>query len=262
MTASLASDQLELAQSTELAASPPAEVRTEPVNASQLVWFSSTIFLFVMLLAVLAYGKWRLNKIGKDLNFEQYKTQDLKKKLKLALVTIRKLEMNPDLVYARGFNLDYLRLRMDEDVFHQVILNQIKVKVSQLVGELLRPSAAKTAVGIVGNARQIDSTFDVTYEVETEEGKWNKGVLFRVQVKLKKLPTQTSSATIAQICDCLENFLSPGIKPSNWQPSIQGHLILLNWDQKAKPTPLLILEQLEEGFNTAKPSQQSFRIRS
>jgi hypothetical protein len=260
MTDSLVSEQLELAQSVELPASSPAE-RVEPAGSSQLVWFSSAIVLFAILLAVLAYGRWRLDKIGKELKFEQYKTQDLKKKLKLALVTIRKLEMNPDLVYARGFNLDYLRLRMDEEVFHQVILNQIKVKVSQLVGELLRPDAAKTAIGIIGNARQIDSTFDVTYEVETDDGKWNKGVLFRVQVKLKKLPTQASSATIAQICDCLENFLSPDMQPNNWQPSIQGHLLLLNWDQRAKPTPMLIVEQLEEGFNIAPPARQGFRVR-
>jgi hypothetical protein len=261
MTVSLVSEQLELAQSTELPAPSPAAARVEPAGSFQSVWFSSTIFLFVILLAVVVYSKLRLDKISKELNFEQYKTQDLKKKLKLALVTIRKLEMNPDLVYARGFNLDYLRLRMDEEVFHQIILNQIKVKVSQLVGELLRPDAAKTAVGIMGSARPIDSIFDVTYEVETEDGKWNKGVLFRVQAKLKKLPTQTSSATILQICDCLENFLSPDMQPNNWQPSIQGHLLLLNWDQRAKPTPMLIVEQLEEGFNMAPPARQGFRVR-
>lgn len=262
MTVSLVSEQLKLAQSTELPASSLVAAKVEPAGSVQSVWFSTAIFLFVILLAVAVYSKLRLDKISKELKFEQYKVQDLKKKLKLALVTIRKLEMNPDLVYARGFNLDYLRLRMDEEVFHQIVLNQIKVKVSQLVGELLRPDAAKTAIGIMGNARQIDSLFDVTYEVETEDGKWNKGVLFRVQVKLKKLPTQTSSATILQICDCLENFLSPGIKPSGWQPSIQGHLIFLSWDQKAKPTPLLILEQLEQGFSVAPSARQGLQVRS
>lgn len=260
MTAFLVPEQLELAQNTELPASSPPPTRGEAAGLPQLVWLSSTIFLCAILLAILAYGKLKLEKIRKELKFEQYKTQDLKKKLKLALVTIRKLEMNPDLVYARGFNLDYLRLRMDEEVFHQVIVNQIKVKVSQLVSELLRPDTAKVAVGIINNARHIDSIFDVTYEVETEDGKWNKGVLFRIQIQLTKLPTQASSVTIAQICDCLENFLSPGMKPNNWQPSIQGHLLLLNWDQKAKPTPLLLVQQLEEGFSMAPPTRQAFRV--
>lgn len=213
------------------------------------LWMYSTFTLLVTLTAVLVYGKLKLSQSHKNVQFEQYKSQDLKKKLKLALHTIKKMETNPDLVHSRAFNLDYLRMRMDEEVFHYVIVNQIKMKIVQLIGEALRPSTAKNAVGIVPRSRQVEETFDVTYEVETQEGKWNKGVLFRIQIKLTKLPTQTSTATVNEIIKCIEIFLSATEEHDNWQPAIHGHVVLMSWDQKAKPTPLMILEQSEEGVN-------------
>ena len=253
MTDSLVSGQLILAQKTDKTSSPPTDLS----QSNSVVWVSASMGLLILLVGVVAYARWRYLKISKQLKFEQYKGRDLKKKLKLALVTIRRMEMNPDLVYAREFNLDYLRMRMDEEVFHYVVLNQMKTKVKQFVGAIIRPDAASTPVGIVGSPRQIDSTFDVTYEVETQDGKWNKGVLFRVQIKLTKLPTQSSTTTISQLCECLEYFLSPGLN-SSWQPSLQGQMVLLSWDQKAKPTPLLILEQIEEGLGVSVSSRHAF----
>ncbi|MBR8829664.1 MAG: hypothetical protein Cpurp_00500 [Chlorogloea purpurea SAG 13.99] len=142
-------------------------------------------------------------------------------------------------------------MRMDEEVFHYVIVNQIKIKVTQLIGEALRPSTAKNAVGIVAGSRQVNETLDVTYEVETQSGKWNKGILFRILIKLTKLPAQTSSATVNEIIECIETFLSASSENENWQPAIHGHVVLMSWDQKAKPTPLLVLEQSEEGVNVS-----------
>ncbi|MGH2416066.1 MAG: hypothetical protein ACRDEA_20725, partial [Microcystaceae cyanobacterium] len=139
----------------------------------------------------------------------------------------------------------------DEEVFHYVIVNQIKIKVTQLIGEALRPNTNKNPVGIVGSGRQIEETFDVIYEVETQEGTWHKGVLFRIHIKLTKLPTQSTSTTINQIIDCIETFLAPASEQDSWQPTIQGHVVLMSWDQKAKPTPLLVLEQSEEGVNVS-----------
>lgn len=214
--------------------------------------YYSAIGLGVLLLALAIYSKIALGKKSRALELEKFKTKELKKKLKLALVTIRKMETNPDLVYARGFNLDYLRMRMDEEVFHYVIINQTKVKISQLIGQALRPSTAKQSVGIVQGGRQVDEIFDVTYEIETQEGKWNKGVLFRIEMKLSKLPTQASSVTVNQILNCIEKYLSPDSEDNNWQPMIQGRVVQISWDQKAKPTPLLVLEQLSEGVSIFK----------
>lgn len=215
------------------------------------VWMYGFIGLSLLVIALIILGKLQIHKAEKALKFEQFKNKDLKKKLKLALVTIKKMEANPDLVHSRAFNLDYLRMRMDEEVFHYVIVNQIKMKINQLIGEALRPSTDKNMAGIVAGGRKIDETFDVTYEVETQEGKWNKGVLFRIQIKLTKLPTQSSSTTVNEIIECVEIFLSANPDHDGWQPAIHGHVVLIKWDQKARPTPLLVLEQSEEGVNVS-----------
>jgi hypothetical protein len=74
-------------------------------------------------------------------------------------------------------------------------------------------------------------------------------ILFRIQIQLAKIPTQATSTTIAQIIECIENFLSPNEEKNSWQPTIQGRIAQMHWDQKAKPTPLLILAQSTEGVN-------------
>lgn len=198
------------------------------------------------------YLKLQLEKRAKEVKFEQFKNQDLQKKLQLALETIKKMEANPDLVHSREFNLDYLRMRMDEEVFHYAIVNQVKIQIKQLISVALRPgSNEKTSVGIANTSgRQVDELFDITYETESQ-GKRTKRILFRIQIKLTKLPTQATSATINQIIDCIEKFLSPSDEEENWQPAIQGRVVVMQWDQKAKPTPLLVLEQLPEGGNVS-----------
>lgn len=219
-------------------------------SPSPAIWIFTTGVLFLMLIGLAVYGKLQFDKLTKKIKFEEFKSRDLQKKLKLALLTISKMETNPDLVHSREFNLDYLRMRMDEEVFHFAIVNQVKVKVKQLISVALRPNQAEqAAIGIASTSgRQVDEIFDVTYE--TGEGaKRSRRVLFRIQIKLMKLPTQATSVTITQIIDCIETFLSPAEDHDTWQPTIQGRLVKLHWDQKAKPTPLLVLEQLSEGAN-------------
>lgn len=224
--------------------SPESAVEISPSNSP---WLYSTIALTITLIGLIIYGKFQIEQIKKEVRIEQFKIKDLKKKLKLALHTIKKMESDPDLVHSRAFNLDYLRMRMDEEVFRYVIFNQIKGKITKLIGEALRPNTDKKAVKIVSAGRQINETFDVTYAVKSQEGKSNKGVLFRIQIKLTKLPTQTSSATVNQIINCIKTFLCADSEQANWQPAIYGQIVLMSWDEKAKPTPLLVLEQSEEG---------------
>lgn len=206
--------------------------------------------LTVMVIGLIIYGKIQTKKLEKKLRFEKFRTRELEKKLKLSLQTIRRMETNPDLINSREFNLDYLRMRMEEEVFHFAIVNQIKITIKDKISQALRPNHAKQGVvGIASSAaRQIDETFDVEYEtgVATNNG---KRVLFRVQIRLMKLPTQASSATISQLIDCVETYLSPAEDHDSWQPTIQGRIAFMHWDQKAKPTPLLVLEQSNEGVN-------------
>ncbi|MGL5081399.1 MAG: hypothetical protein ACRC8A_07915 [Microcoleaceae cyanobacterium] len=224
----------------------------------ETIWMgASGLLLLLLLLSSLLFNA-KSQKMTKELKKEVFRNKELEKKYKLALSTISKMEKNPDLIHSRDFNLDYLRMRMAEDVFHYAILVQIKMKVKQQIALALRPK--QVAVGeepTAGTARQVDSTFDVEYE--TGEGSiTKKRVLFRIQIRLMRLPTQSTSKTIDQIIDCLETYLSPSEDHDTWQPTIQGRLASIKWDQKAKPTPMLVLEQSNEGMNvTLKVTRQT-----
>lgn len=233
-------------QATQAASSTPAQA------PSGQLWMFTSGALLLALVGLGVFTKLKVDEAKKKAKFYDFKVKELQKKLKLALDTIHKMEANPDLINSREFNLDYLRMRMDEEVFHFAIVNQIKVRVKDLISVALRPTqAAQASVGIASTAgRQVDEMFDVTYETG-DGGKRAKRVLFRIQIKLMKLPTQATSATISQIIDCIETFLSPADDHDTWQPTIQGRMVKLNWDQKAKPTPLLVLEQLNEGGNVS-----------
>jgi hypothetical protein len=159
------------------------------------------------------------------------------------------MERNPDLIHSREFNLDYLRMRMEEELFHFAIVNQLKVKVKQELSAALRARPEGSGiVGIASKPRQVNQIFDVKYRPHDRPDAPER-ILFRIQIQLAKIPTQATSTTIAQIIECIENFLSPNEEKNSWQPTIQGRIAQMHWDQKAKPTPLLILAQSTEGVN-------------
>ncbi len=214
------------------------------------LWICSSGVLLVALIGTNVLLRLRLRHLQKQLKFENFKGRELKKKLKLALKTITKMEQNPDLMHSRDFNLDYLRMRMAEDTFNFAILNTIKIQIKETIALALRPKQADLGViGVASAGRQIDETFDVFYCPGDSLLGQEKRVLFRIQIRLVKLPTQASSQTIQQLIDCIEAFLSPNAEDDYWQPTIQGRLAHMEWDQKAKPTPLLVLEQMQDGSN-------------
>ncbi|MBD2107535.1 hypothetical protein H6F49_11255 [Nodosilinea sp. FACHB-13] len=205
--------------------------------------------LLVLLLGLGIYSHLQTLRLMKQLKFETYKNQELQKKVKLALKTISKMEQNPDLIHSREFNLDYLRMRMDEEHFHTSIVNQLKVKVKQKISVALRPRQAEEGlIGVASKPRVVDEIFDVEYAPQ-DNPTARKRVLFRIQIRLAKLPTQATSSTIGQLVECIENFMSPDAEETHWQPTIQGRIANMHWDQKAKPTPLLVIEQSSEGAN-------------
>lgn len=245
-----------------LAQKPPA---VKPKNGPpDITWMAIAGGLLLAAIGSGVFAYLQTNKLKKKIRFEEFRTRELDKKLKLALETIRKMETNPDLVHSREFNLDYLRMRMSEEVFHFAIVNQIKVKVKEKISEALRPvQVAPTAAsgGTANAGRQVDEQFDVEYQV-TDNPKSKKGVLFRIQIRLMKLPTQATSVTINQIIDCIETFLSPSDDHDTWQPTIQGRIVHMQWDQKAKPTPLLVLEQSNEGVNVSFATKRQAAVAS
>ncbi|MEM6253712.1 MAG: hypothetical protein AAF821_12400 [Cyanobacteria bacterium P01_D01_bin.156] len=219
---------------------------TEPKNP----WLYTSVGLTALLIILGIVSQLQFARLRKKLRFETYKNKELQKRVKLALSTISKMEKNPDLVHSRDFNLDYLRMRMEEKQFNFSVVNQLKVKVKQRITLALRPQQAQQ--GVVGIAsskpRAVDQIFDVQYQTIQDNEK-KKRILFRVQIKLVKLPTQATSATVQEIIECIENFLSPERDEKFWQPTLLGRLATMHWDQKAKPTPLLVLEQTSEGVN-------------
>ena len=202
--------------------------------------------LFVLLwgaIAATAYHYWQLRKTRQQLKIEKIKTQELGKKLKLALHTIDQHERNPDLIHSREFNLDYLSMRMEEPHFCEIILAQMKVNLRQKVTPALMPTE-----GDSGHVRKVDVIFDVSYKPEHHDDTQMR-VLFRINVKLAKIPLNGSQSILKELAIGLESFVSATDANRNWQPTIQGRLAIISWDQNAKPTPLLVIEQTNEGAN-------------
>jgi len=240
-----------LVQSTLAQAPPTSQL---PIDNP---WMLASGGLLLVLVGLGVYSHLQTRKLLKQLKFETYKNQEMQKKVKLALKTISKMEQNPDLIHSREFNLDYLRMRMDEDHFHASIVNQLKVKVKQKISVALRPRQAEEGmIGIASKPRVVDEIFDVEYAPHDQPNA-KKRVLFRIQVRLAKLPTQATSSTIGQLVECIENFMSPDAEELHWQPTIQGRIANMHWDQKAKPTPLLVVEQSSEGANVTMRSRNT-----
>ena len=231
-----------------IAQTPAANSPVEPPPPTNL-WILSSGGLLALLIGLGTFSALQTRKLQKQLKFESYKNKELQKRIKLALSTITTMERNPDLVHSRDFNLDYLRMRMEEKQFNFAIVNQLKIKVKQRLSEALRPSQASTGtVGIASVPRAINQIFDIEY-VAPNDDKKRKRVLFRIQIQLTKVPAQATSTTVEEIVKCIENFLNPAEGEGFWQPTLQGRIANMKWDQKAKPTPLLLLKQTNEGVN-------------
>ncbi|OIP73230.1 MAG: hypothetical protein AUK48_10340 [Oscillatoriales cyanobacterium CG2_30_44_21] len=202
--------------------------------------------LAVLLLSAIGinvYQFWRLRQTRQQLKIERLKTHDLAKKFKFALHTIDEHEHNPDLIHSREFNLDYLSMRMEEPHFCEIILAQIKVNLRQRVAPALMPTEEDG-----GQVRKVDVIFDVSFQPEHHDDSQIR-TLFRIHVKLAKIPTHGSQSILKDLAAGLENFVSASDENRNWQPTIQGKLAVISWDQTAKPTPLLVIEQTNEGSN-------------
>ena len=156
------------------------------------------------------------------MQYEQVKVASLEKRLNTALAIIRQREENPDLINFRDCNLDYIRMRMQEPVFRNVLVNQAKVKVKQFISTAMRINLSQNVSGSIGskNGFNIDKTFDISYDRDSQ-GKSIRRILFHIQVKLTKLPTQSTSTTINQIVECVEMFLSPTQRRNKWSSSSQ-----------------------------------------
>ena len=154
---------------------------------SSPVWAFASLSLLIGLVGIICYGKWQYKKLQKIIRYEQNKVENLERRLNTALTTIREWEENPDLINSRDCNLDYIRMRMQEPVFRNVLVNQAKVKVKHFISTAMRIRLSQNAGGGIASKSgfHIDETFDVTYETDSQgKRKSTRRVLFRIQVKL------------------------------------------------------------------------------
>jgi hypothetical protein len=222
-----------------------------PGASPEMLWMGASGVLLLSLISSALFFQIGISRLAKKLRTEEFKNRELQKKYQNAVGAITKMEKNPDLIHSREFNLDYLRMRMEEETFHFSVVNQIKVKVKEKISIALRPTAENRGTG-----RLVDEMFDIEHETGVGATA-KKRVLFRIQIKMTKLPTQPTSATIGQVIDCIETYLSPAGDNDTWQPAIQGRVAYIHWDQHAKPTPLLVLEQTNEGVNVTFRTKRS-----
>jgi hypothetical protein len=220
--------------------------------------FSLLTFLLLGAIGASAWGYFKFQQLEDRLKLEKLKNSELIRKLKFALHTISEQERNPDLIHSREFNLDYLSMRMDEEEFRDTIMAQIKRYLRQRVAPSIMPP--KREVGEKIGNRKVDVTFDVFFMPDHHDNSQIR-VLFRIQIKLAKLPTQSAQSSINDIAIALENFMIATETTRNWQPTIQGKLAVISWDQKAKPTPLLVIEQTNEGSNVSFRTRRIFAKR-
>ncbi|MEE3719240.1 hypothetical protein V2H45_21070 [Tumidithrix elongata RA019] len=204
------------------------------------------------------FGYFKFRHVDEQRKLEKLKNSELVRKLKFALHTLSEQERNPDLIHSREFNLDYLSMRMDEEEFRDTIMAQIKLYLRQRVVPIIMPLKHKERDRV--GSRKVDVTFDVHYMPDHHDNSQAR-VLFRIQIKLAKLPTQSAQSSINDIAIALENFMIATESTRNWQPTIQGKLALISWDQKAKPTPLLVIEQTNEGSNVSFRTRKIFAKR-
>lgn len=212
---------------------PPVSLNIPPSLFLPGIGLSS----FVLLLAL--WQQWRLFQQGRVIATLQRINQALEAEKQSMEHQYQQQENRTDLKDAYTLSLDYLRMRMDEEVFHYNVMNQIRNKISEIVAVSLR-----TEPPGAGNLH-LDQVFNITYDFETYEGEWRSAVLFRLKVSLYQFPLQSTSSTINQLLECIKVFVSHSTQQPSWQADLQGCVINISWDESQKPVPLLCLEQGE-----------------
>lgn len=225
-----------------LTSSEPSSIavtETEVAFWEEYSLFTNTGFALI-LFALVLYGKNQTKKMAKAIRSEKHKNQGLQQRLQTVLQDKHKLETNPDLIHSRDWNLDYLRIRMQEDEFRQTTMAKVKIEIEKIFKKYVYNNSYK----IDNRKPKIDANFEILRETDIS-GKPAKRVLFRVKIVALQLPIQATARSIEEILNSIESSFYPTSDPT-WQPEIQGKPVFLTWDRQTKPTPLLILESYDD----------------
>lgn len=213
----------------------PSLSRSETMDWS--IWMMGTFVLLSGLLLLIAWTQRQLYRQHRRLVASLAKADQLSQELNMTLKALHALENSPDLADANCLCLDYIRMRMDEEVFHYTITNQIKQKITDTINSAIRSTFPGK------DELQVDKCFEVYHSLEVSAQQWREAVLFRLHIKLAQLPTQASSHTINQLLEAVEIFLAYNPQHPTWQSAIQDIELAIAWDQASKPIPVLVLQQ-------------------
>ncbi|MEB3250303.1 MAG: hypothetical protein VKK07_13270 [Merismopediaceae bacterium] len=198
-----------------------------------------SVGLSAFLLLCCLWQQWRLLQQRRAIATLQRVNQSLEAEKQSIEHQYEQEQNRTDLKDAYNLSLDYLRMRMDEEVFHYNVMNQIRNSISEMIAVSLRAETPEE-----GNL-YLAQTLNITYDFETYEGEWRPAVLFRLKVRLSQFPLQSTSSTINQLLECIKVFVSHSTQQPSWQADLQGCAINISWDESQKPIPLLCLEQGE-----------------
>lgn len=199
---------------------------------------SPLILVVILLLASLLTGwQWFLSQRKiKQLQQEKIKQTE---NLDQALLTLQDHLNSPDLQGSKILALDYLRMRLDEEVFRYQIIHQVQEQLTNLISQLVKstlpePSPSKQIV--------LDRLIEIEYDLEGLEGKWYRCTVLRIHLQLRKLPLQSSSNTIKQMVEAITVFLNHPQGQSEWKTPLQEQCLALRWESSNQPLPLLNLQ--------------------
>jgi len=226
------------AKSQFLLSLSPSESSTAPRSLPETTgWMYGVGCLAGLLLFVGLLAHWRLRYLRQQWQRELRQGQKWADEYRRTLAKLESWEQNPDLRSARHFTLAYLRMRLDEEIFHYTVIHQIRQQLTMLVQQALQwPTEPLTA------ALLVDATCPIYAEVEALNGQWQREILLRLQMQLSYLPTQSSSVTVEQIITAIITFLEETSPPPEEDRAASLGLHL-HWDELAYPIPTLVVTQ-------------------
>jgi hypothetical protein len=196
-----------------------------------------TLTVILLLTSILTGWQWlRSRRTIKQLQGEKIKQTDT---LNQALQTLNEYRQSSDLKGAKILALDYLRMRLDEEVFRYQVIHQLEEHFTALVSQVVKSTLPETPT-----VKQIllDRRIDVKCDLEGLEEKWYNCTVLRIHVQLRKLPLQSSSNTVKQMVEAVTFFLNHPQGQSEWKTPLQDQWLGLRWESSNDPLPLLNLQ--------------------
>ncbi|MEB3160016.1 MAG: hypothetical protein VKL20_01005 [Synechocystis sp.] len=248
-----------IAQSTSMPGVPLDKTVSGVTNEHEAPFLSSGFALTIVLLLVSILTGWQWFRSQKKIKQLQQETTKQADDLNQTLITLQEHFNSPDLKGAKILALDYLRMRLDEEVFRYQIIHQVQEQLTALISQLVKSTFPEPP-----NPKQIlvDRLIEIEYDLEGLEGKWYRCTVLRIHVQLRKLPLQSSSNTIKQMVEAVTLFLNNPQGQSEWKTPLQEQWLALRWESSNQPLPLLNLQNYPTQQKDPSDSQRNGTIRT